>query len=62
MGILFFRVMLCSPYIFYKIATFRWVHKFSNVNSDFTSVATVRNLEIPYTIFVVSEQVLDAER
>ena len=31
----------------------------SNMNSDFTSATTDRNLEIPYTIFVVSEQVLD---
>ena len=30
------------------------------MNSDFTSAAKDRNLEIPYTIFVVSEQVLDA--
>ncbi|WP_270847088.1 hypothetical protein, partial [Anaerobutyricum hallii] len=32
----------------------------SNMNSDFTSENTVRNNEIPSSIFVVSEQVLDA--
>ena len=32
----------------------------SNMNSDFTSETTVRNIEIPSSIFVVSEQVLDA--
>ena len=31
----------------------------SNMNSDFTSETTVRNIEIPSSIFVVSEQVLD---
>ena len=32
----------------------------SNMNSDFTSENTFRNNEIPSSIFVVSEQVLDA--
>ena len=32
------------------------------ITSDFTSAATVRNLELPYIIFVVSEQVLDTKR
>ena len=32
----------------------------SNMNSDFTSATTDRNIETQYFIFVVSEQVLDA--
>ena len=32
----------------------------SNMNSDFTSATIVRNTETPSSIFVVSEQVLDA--
>ena len=44
----------------YKITSIQRKQNFSNMNSDFASAATDRNLEIPYTIFVVSEQVLDA--
>ena len=36
------------------------ISKSYNMNSDFTSETTVRNIEIPSSIFVVSEQVLDA--
>ena len=48
-----------SLYFLIKSQSFGESPKLSNMNSDFTSVTTDRNLEIPYTIFVVSEQVLD---
>ena len=51
-----------SLYFLIKSQSFRETPNLFNMNSDFTSTATDRNLEIPYTIFVVSEQVLDAER
>ena len=49
-----------SLYFLIKSQSFGESPNLSNMNSDFTSIATDRNLESPYTIFVVSEQVLDA--
>ena len=51
-----------SLYFLIKSQSFGEPPNLANMNSDFTSTATNRNLESPYTIFVVSEQVLDAER
>ena len=51
-----------SLYFILKSQCYEEFPNFSNMNSDFTSAATVRKLELPYIIFVVSEQVLDAER
>ena len=49
-----------SLYFLMKSQLFGEFPNLSNMNSDFTSENTVRNNEIPSSIFVVSEQVLDA--
>ena len=49
-----------SLYFLIKSLSFGESPNLFNMNSDFTSETTVRNIEIPSSIFVVSEQVLDA--
>ena len=49
-----------SLYFLIKSQSFGESPNLFNMNSDFTSETTVRNIEIPSSIFVVSEQVLDA--
>ena len=49
-----------SLYFLMKSQLFGEFPNLSNMNSDFTSETTVRNIEIPSSIFVVSEQVLNA--
>ena len=49
-----------SLYFLIKSQSFGESPNLFNMNSDFTSETTIRNIEIPSSIFVVSEQVLDA--
>ena len=49
-----------SLYFLIKSQSFGESPNLFNMISDFTSETTVRNIEIPSSIFVVSEQVLDA--
>ena len=49
-----------SLYFLIKSQSFGESPNLFNMISDFTSETTVRNIEIPSSIFVASEQVLDA--
>ena len=49
-----------SLYFLIKSQSFGESPNLFNMNSDFISETTVRNIEIPSSIFVVSVQVLDA--
>ena len=57
---IFFYTVMDSLCFLMKSQLFGEFPNLSNMNSDFTSETTVRNIEIPSSIFVVSEQVLDA--